>query len=93
MKIVIDVPENHELISTLELGDIFRKAIKNQTRRAAMCNYTTAKPGYCFILTDKGKQDFRISHKFNPDYVHRKQYKYSVPVKWVNQGYVIEVKA
>ena len=29
MKIVIDVPENHELISTLELGDIFRKAIKN----------------------------------------------------------------
>lgn len=57
-----------------------------------MCNYTTAKPGYKFILTDKGKKDTRISNKFDPDYISREQYKYSVPVKWLNQGYVAEVK-
>ena len=57
-----------------------------------MCNYTTAKYGYKFILTDKGKENTRIRQKFDPDYINREQYKHSVPVKWVNQGYVVEVK-
>ena len=57
-----------------------------------MCNYTTAKPGYCFILTDKGRENPKISYKFN-GYQHKDQYKYTVPEKWIKEGYVLEVQA
>lgn len=56
-----------------------------------MCNYIKAKPGYIFILTGKGKENSKISYKFHQDYQHKGQYQYTVPEKWIDQGYVVEV--
>ena len=58
-----------------------------------MCKYTTAHPGFKFILTGKGKENPKISDKFNTSYSGKEQYHYVVPEKWVNEGYVMEVKA
>ena len=62
-----------------------------QKVRVKMCNYTTAKPGYKFILTGKGKENPKISYKFNQGYQHKGQYQYTVPEKWIKEGYVVEV--
>ena len=58
-----------------------------------MCKTVKAQPGYVFILTDKGKENPKVCSKYNPDYIHRDQYKYSVPEKWIEEGYVVEVRA
>ncbi|MBQ2342371.1 MAG: hypothetical protein II385_06945 [Bacteroidaceae bacterium] len=56
-----------------------------------MCKYIKAQEGHYFRITDKGKQDPRVSAKFEIGYIGNQQYKYRVPENWIRNGLVEEV--
>ena len=56
-----------------------------------MPDYTRARPGNIFKVTDKGKDVSYVSGKYAVDY-KLQRYNYCVPTAWIRNGYVIEVK-
>lgn len=57
-----------------------------------MCEYATAEEGYIWKLTDSGKAVGRIAAKFIDSSSHSLRYALKVPKKWVEEGYVKQVK-
>ena len=57
-----------------------------------MCEWKTAKPGNCFVLTTAGFEVGRIRAKFERGNSELNKYEKSVPIGWIKAGYVIEVK-
>lgn len=53
--------------------------------------YARAEKGKEFRPTKRGKLVGRIAHKFDDTYYQSKQYRKSVPKRWVSDGYVEEV--
>jgi hypothetical protein len=57
-----------------------------------MVTFISAKPGYKWTLTESGFELSRIRAKFKQDYSNRLRYEKSVPSKWYENGWVVEVK-
>ena len=57
-----------------------------------MVKYSESKLGCKFALTPKGLEDGRIRAKFDVNSRCYKQYQHYVPTKWLQDGYVVEVK-
>ena len=55
--------------------------------------YQKAKEGYKFALTPDGLNDSRIRAKYEENAKMRKRYECSVPITWIEQGLITEVKA
>ena len=56
-----------------------------------MVTYTKVKEGYRFVLTPLGFENWRVTAKFDDNYVHKDTYNYTVPTAWIIKGYVQEV--
>lgn len=58
----------------------------------ARCVFSHARFGNEFVLTDLGAEQARIKAKFDENDTHKNQYRHTVPKKWVDAGFVKEVK-
>lgn len=56
-----------------------------------MVNFSQAKPGKKWALTEYGLEQPRIRAKFKEGTTEAKRYERSVPYSWVLKGYVEEV--
>ncbi|MBR4377312.1 MAG: hypothetical protein IKP50_00280 [Bacilli bacterium] len=57
-----------------------------------MVRYSECKLGYKYALTQKGFEEGRVRAKFDTNNSNYKQYLHYVPTKWIQEGYVVEVK-